>query len=247
MKRTIRPLRALVAWLCTAALIVSAAACGDMPAESVQSEASASPVPTASPAAQPTAEPESTLTPEPTASPTAEPTEAPEINPEEIPVEVQSMYPLIEAHMLAQLNGCTYDADDPAYFWQTVSFAIDGCGLNFYSAETVGNALLLSRGVIEEIASGLFENAGALPEIPESLAGTLQYDTESDSYAHPLGEGGYGIAVHDMTNSADGPLVLTASLTAGGTAVADFTVELVENTRAGNSLFTYSIRSIQQA
>ncbi len=173
-----KKLQPLAAVLCAAALTVSIVACGSAPAES-------EPAPTSSPT--PTAAPEITPTPEPTASPavdpTAAPTEVPEALTEDIPVEIQTMYPLIEAHMLAQLNGGAFDANDPAYFWQTVCFAIDGCGLEFYSAETVGNALVLSRGVVEEIASGLFENGGVLPEIPETLSGELQYDAEADAYA----------------------------------------------------------------
>ncbi|MGN0479764.1 MAG: hypothetical protein ACI4GO_10055 [Hominenteromicrobium sp.] len=236
-----KKLRALAAVLCAAVLTFSAAACGSAPAEN-------EPTPTATP----TAAPETTPTPETTAPPSAEPSAAPTETPDEteesvIPVEVQAMYPLIEAHMLAQLNGGAFSADDPAYFWQTVCFAIDGCGLEFYSAETVGNALVLSRGVIEEIASGLFEGGGdALPDIPESLGGELQYDAESDAYAHPLGGGGYALSVRGMIDSDDGPLMLMVSLTAGDTVVADFTAELVENTRAGNSLFTYSIRSVKR-
>ena len=140
------------------------------------------------------------------------------------------MYPLLEAHMLAILNGGRFDAADPAYFWQTVSFAIDGCGLEFYSAETVGNALVLSRGVVEEIASGLFESASDLPEIPDALAG-----------------GGYSVSVLNAAEE-NGVLRLTLDLVsdADGAAVASFTAELVENTRAGNSLFTYAVRSIEQ-
>lgn len=249
-------LRHALAALCAAALILSAAACDKAPAESTDSAASASgasvPTPDATSSSEPISDagpesgnPESSV-PESRAAESA-PQEGGETENTEISVEVQTMYPLIEAHMLALLNGGAFDRDDPVYFWQTVAFAIDGCGLEFYSAETVGNALLLSRGVIEEIASGLFESGGdTLPEIPETLGGELQYDAESDAYAHPLGGGGYDIAVSGMTNHADGSLTLAASLTAGDTTVADFTVELVENTREGNSLFTYSIRSIQQ-
>ena len=241
MREMTKKLQPLAAVLCAAALTVSIVACGSAPAES-------EPAPTSSPT--PTAAPEITPTLEPTASPavdpTAAPTEVPEAQAEDIPVELQPMYPLIEAHMLAQLNGGAFDAHDPAYFWQTVCFAIDGCGLEFYSAETVGNALVLSRGVVEEIASGLFENGGVLPEIPETLSGELQYDAEADAYAHPLGGGGYGIAVRGIIDSEDGSLMLMVSLTAGDTDVADFSAEIVENTRAGNSLITYSIRSVKR-
>ena len=35
------------------------------------------------------------------------------------------MAPLLEAHILAQMNGMAFDADDPVYFWQTAAFAVD--------------------------------------------------------------------------------------------------------------------------
>lgn len=35
------------------------------------------------------------------------------------------MAPLLEAHILAQMNGMAFDANDPAYFWQTAAFAVD--------------------------------------------------------------------------------------------------------------------------
>ena len=181
---------------CAAALALLLAACGSPAGEAAPT---ASPAPTAAPEATPAPEP--TEAPESAASPAASespaPSEAPESGGEgaSLSVEAETMYPLLEAHMLAILNGGRFDAADPAYFWQTVSFAIDGCGLEFYSAETVGNALVLSRGVVEEIASGLFESASDLPEIPDALAGEIEYDSDADAYAHPLGGGGYSVSV----------------------------------------------------
>ena len=238
---------------CAAALALLLAACGSPAGQAVPT---ASPTPTAAPEATPAPEP--TETPESTASPAASESPAPSETPESsgenggdgaaLSVEVEAMYPLLEAHMLAILNGGRFDAADPAYFWQTVSFAIDGCGLEFYSAETVGNALVLSRGVVEEIASGLFESAGDLPEIPAALAGEIEYDGDADAYAHPLGGGGYSVSVLGAAEE-NGVLRLTLDLVsdADGAAAASFTAELVENTRAGNSLFTYAVRSIEQS
>lgn len=57
------------------------------------------------------------------------------------------MAPLLEAHILAQMNGMAFDANDPVYFWQTAAFAVDNCGMTFYSAETHRQrAGTLSRG-----------------------------------------------------------------------------------------------------
>lgn len=215
----------------------------------------ATPAPTAAPEATPTPAPETTSTPSAVESASPTPETSPEITPDtsdaendDISVEIETMYPLLTAHMLAILNGGTFDSADPTYFWQTMSFAIDGCGLEFYSAETVGNALMLSRGVVEEIASGLFEDAGDLPEIPEALSGEIQYDADADAYAHPLGGGGYSIAVRSCTEDGD-TCRLEADLIADATGqpAASFTAVLVPNTRAGNSLFTYAIRSVTQS
>ena len=218
------------------ALLLLLSGCTAAPAE-----AEASPSPTAAPTASPTPEP----TAEPTAAPTEESTSAPSAE-TEITVEIEAMYPLLKAHALAQLNGGSFDADDPEYFWQTVTFAIDGCGMDFYTGETVGSALVLSRGVIEEIASGLFENGGeVLLEIPDSLSGEIQYDTEADAFAHPLNEGGFTVSPVSLTENEDGSLTLTAQLFAADdpeTEIVSFTAVLVPNTRSGNSLFTLSVR-----
>ena len=105
------------------------------------------------------------------------------------------MAPLLEAHILAQMNGMAFDANDPVYFWQTAAFAVDNCGMTFYSAETTGSALVLSRGVMEEIVSGLFESAANedLPDIPDSLSGEISYDADSDTYARPISGGGFSV------------------------------------------------------
>lgn len=238
-------IRRSAAFFC-ALLLLFTAGCAQAPNTS---ESSA--IPTADPLAQSilyTAVPTPTASPtaKPTSEPTAEPTVVPETDPE-ITVEVETMYPLLKAHVLAQLNGGSFDGSSPEYFWQTVAFAIDGCGLDFYTSETVGNALTLSRGVIEEIASGLFENGGTvLPEIPESLSGEIQYDKEADAFAHPLSEGSFIVVPTFLNENKDGSLTLTADFFAGDsdTAAASFTAVLVPNARSGNSLFTLSVRSV---
>lgn len=228
---------ALVLMLC-----VSLAGCsaGNIPASSTAAPSAA---PTAGPTAAPTAEP----TAAPTATPTAEPT--PEPVSEALRAEIDTMHPLLTAHILAQLNGGTFDKDAPEYFWQTVAFAIDGCGMDFYSAETFGSALVLSRGVIEEIASGLFENGGAfLLEIPASLSGEITYDKDADAFSHPLSEGGFSVNITSASMNADGSVKLTGEFYAAAmptSAITAFTATLVENTRSGNSVFTLSIKELK--
>ena len=210
-------------------------------------------------AAEPTAAPTAEPTAAPTAEPTAEPTAAPTAEPEETSGgtgpsggvtehHFEAMKPLFTAHILAQLNGMTYDQNSPEYFWQTVVFAIDGCGMDFYSAETFGSALTLSRGVIEEIVSALFEGGGnVLLETPESLHGEIRYDAEADAFSHPLGESVFTVKAESLTQNEDGSVTFTGSLhyAEEETPVTRFTAVLVQNTREGNSLFTYSVRSLQ--
>lgn len=82
----------------------------------------------------PTPSPEATATASPTAEPTVKSTAspAPESNEvsenAEITAELEAMAPLLEAHILAQMNGMAFDANDPVYFWQTAAFAVDNCG-----------------------------------------------------------------------------------------------------------------------
>lgn len=221
--------RRITAFFC-ALLLLCTAGCTQVPDTS-----EASTVPTAAPTASPT--------PTPTAEPTAERQSAAEIT-----VEIETMYPLLKAHVLAQLNGGTFSPEDPTYFWQTVAFAIDGCGMDFYTSETMGSALLLSRGVIEEIVSGLFEDGGSvLLEIPDTLSSEIQYDKEADAFAHPLSEGSFTVVPTALTQNEDGSLTLTADFFVGEDTennITSFTAVLVPNTRSGNSLFTLSIRSI---
>lgn len=212
-------------------------------------------------AAEPTAAPTAEPTAAPTAEPTAEPTAAPTAEPEETSggtgpsggvteLHFEAMKPLFTAHILAQLNGMTYDQSSPEYFWQSVIFAIDGCGMDFYSAETFGSALVLSRGVIEEIASGLFEGGGThLLEIPESLSGEIVYDKEADAFSHPLSDGGFSVSVTSVTLEPNGTVwKITGELFADAmpnSAITAFSASLVQNTREGNSLFDYSIKELK--
>ena len=143
--------KTILASVLSAALALSAAACGT--AEHTQSMSSAAA--SEHVAETPTPSPEATATASPTAEPTVKSTAspAPESNEvsenAEITAEIEAMAPLLEAHILAQMNGMAFDANDPVYFWQTAAFAVDNCGMTFYSAETTGSALVLSRGVMD--------------------------------------------------------------------------------------------------
>ena len=159
------------------------------------------------------------------------------------------MAPLLEAHILAQMNGMAFDANDPVYFWQTAAFAVDNCGMTFYSAETTGSALVLSRGVMEEIVSGLFESAANedLPDIPDSLSGEISYDADSDTYARPI-SGGFSVDMQDCVKSGDVYTVTAALIRDENESEpqAIFTAELVPNPREDNTVFIYSIRTVKQ-
>ena len=130
--------KTILASVLSAALVLSAAACGT--AENTQSVCSAAA--SEHVAETPTPSPEATATASPTAEPTVKSTAspAPESNEvsenAEITAELEAMAPLLEAHILAQMNGMAFDANDPVYFWQTAAFAVDNCGMTFYSAET---------------------------------------------------------------------------------------------------------------
>ena len=217
--------KTILASVLSAALALSAAACGT--AENTQSVSSAAA--SEHVAETPTPSPEATATASPTAEPTVKSTAspAPESNEvsenAEITAEIEAMAPLLEAHILAQMNGMAFDANDPVYFWQTAAFAVDNCGMTFYSAETTGSALVLSRGVMEEIVSGLFESAANedLPDIPDSLSGEISYDVYTVTAA----------LIRDENESEP---------------QAIFTAELVPNPREDNTVFIYSIRTVKQ-
>ena len=232
--------KTILASVFSAALALSAAACGT--AENTQSVCSAAA--SEHVAASPTAEP----TVKSTASPAPESNEVSENA--EITAELEAMAPLLEAHILAQMNGMAFDANDPVYFWQTAAFAVDNCGMTFYSAETTGSALVLSRGVIEEIVSGLFESAANedLPDIPDSLSGEISYDADSDTYARPISGGGFSADIQDCVKSGDVYTVTAALIRDENEAEpqAIFTAELVPNPREDNTVFIYSIRTVKQ-
>ena len=238
--------KTILASVLSAALALSAAACGT--AENTQSVSSAAA--SEHVAETPTPSPEATA--EPTVKSTASP--APESNEvsenAEITAEIEALAPLLEAHILAQMNGMAFDANDPVYFWQTAAFAVDNCGMTFYSAETTGSALVLSRGVMEEIVSGLFESAANedLPDIPDSLSGEISYDADSDTYARPISGGGFSVDIQDCVKSGDVYTVTAALIRDENEAEpqAIFTAELVPNPREDNTVFIYSIRTVKQ-
>ncbi len=121
--------KTILASVLSAALALSAAACGTAEnTQSVRSAAASEHV-----AETPTPSPEATATASPTAEPTVKSTAspAPESNEvsenAEITAEIEAMAPLLEAHILAQMNGMAFDANDLVYFWQTAAFAVDNC------------------------------------------------------------------------------------------------------------------------
>ena len=118
------------------------------------------------------------------------------------------------------------------------------------AAETTGSALVLSRGVIEEIVSGLFESAANedLPDIPDSLSGEISYDADSDTYARPISGGGFSADIQDCVKSGDVYTVTAALIRDENEAEpqAIFTAELVPNPREDNTVFIYSIRTVKQ-
>ena len=234
--------KTILASVLSAALALSAAACGTAEnTQSVRSAAASEHV-----AETPTPSPEATA--KSTASPAPESNEVSENA--EITAELEAMAPLLEAHILAQMNGMAFDANDPVYFWQTAAFAVDNCGMTFYSAETTGSALVLSRGVMEEIVSGLFENAANedLPDIPDSLSDEISYDADSDTYARPISGGGFSVDMQDCVKSGDVYTVTAALIRDENEAEpqAIFTAELVPNPREDNTVFIYSIRTVKQ-
>ena len=107
--------KTILASVLSAALALSAAACGT--AEHTQSMSSAAA--SEHVAETPTPSPEATATASPTAEPTVKSTAspAPESNEvsenAEITAEIEAMAPLLEAHILAQMNGMAFDANDP--------------------------------------------------------------------------------------------------------------------------------------
>ncbi len=235
---------ALILMLC---LCLTGCASGTPPT----TELTATPSPTADPTATPTAAPTAEPTPEPSPTPDAQ-SELSGGGEEGMYTEFGVMEPLFTAHILAQLNGMTFDMNSPEYFWQTVIFAIDGCGMDFYSAETFGSALVLSRGVIEEIASGLFEGGGThLLEIPQSLSGEIVYDKDADAFSHPLSDGGFSASLTSVkSDTANGEAVwkITGEFFSDAmpnSAITAFSAELVRNTREGNSLFEFSVRELK--
>ena len=216
--------KTILASVFSAALALSAAACGT--AENTQSVCSAAA--SEHVAETPTPSPEATATASPTAEPTVKSTAS----------------PAPESHEVSE------NANDPVYFWQTAAFAVDNCGMTFYSAETTGSALVLSRGVIEEIVSGLFESAANedLPDIPDSLSGEISYDADSDTYARPISGGGFSADIQDCVKSGDVYTVTAALIRDENEAEpqAIFTAELVPNPREDNTVFIYSIRTVKQ-
>ncbi len=207
-----------------------------------------------SPSAAPSAPPETpTPSPSPTPAPTASP--APETDggekdasqaPQETEIipEWQAMQPLLEARALLLLNG--EDAQTASGFWHAASFAIDGCGTWFASGEALGSALTLPASVLEEIGSGLYEDFSALPEIPEGMEGDVSFDAQADAYTRQTSEIGMPLEISSAAALEDGAVQLVCALSP---AVSDgepyrFTFVIVPNPRPGNTVFTWSIRSV---
>lgn len=212
------------------------------------SAAPSAPAETALPSASPSPSPSPTPSPSPSPSPTPsaspEPTEAPG-EPMEIGADLTAMEPLLEARALLLLNG--EDPQTSAGFWHAASFAMDRCGGWFVGGEAVGSALTLPASVLEEIGSGLLEGFSALPQIPDAVAGDVVYDPETDSYTHQSTDSEMPLEIREAAQNADGSVRLSCALAPTG-AESDpyrFTFVLAANPRAENTVFVYTVRSVE--
>ena len=154
-------------------------------------------------------------------------------------------------------NDYSFDAADPQFFWSALFYTIgnyhdlrDNEGDGMITCDYESGYMKVFYRLVQEYASGIFEEYEDLPEIPEGCPVTLDEDTEY--YDFMMGDRGmsYGKIV-SWTEYEDGTNLVETQLLdpSDETIIADYQYVLVENSYAEgitDPMFTYTVRSAEK-
>jgi hypothetical protein len=90
--------------------------------------------------------------------------------------------------MMERGYACRPAEDD--FFWASLYYMLGIYGEEDTRAEVTGDTVSFPSEVVRDYAASLFTDYADLPEIPESLRGSIDYDAQSDTYVLARGSAG---------------------------------------------------------
>lgn len=223
-----------------AGLSVFATACGDKTDTTVQAEAEVQ-----------------TEADDPAEEAKAE-TEDVELDVENLSEEQNNMLAVMDSlNMCMKENDYSYDSSDPEFVWSALFYTIG----NYPNVGNRDNSDLMEENgetgirkvyykLVQEYATGLFEDYSELPDLPEE--GIVQQDTDADYYDFQMGDRGisYG-RIASWTEHADGTNTVVTELVDAedDSVITAYRYVLVPNSYADgvtDPMFTYTVRSAEK-
>ncbi len=158
-------------------------------------------------ACAPAAQPAATATPAATApASTDAPADLPEATPDmtKVRTDVEAMMPILDSIVRTMgINGTTpYEPENAEFVWNVLYLMGVNWGDTHPLVEKTDEFVIVKRQVMQEFASAAFFVYSDLPEVPESMAASVQYDEGLDAYKLSYSDrgntetrlGAYGIA-----------------------------------------------------
>ena len=223
-----------------AGLSVFATACGDKTDTTVQAEAEVQ-----------------TEADDPAEEAKAE-TEDVELDVENLSEEQNNMLAVMDSlNMCMKENDYSYDSSNPEFVWSALFYTIG----NYPNVGNRDNSDLMEENgetgirkvyykLVQEYATGLFEDYSELPDLPEE--GIVQQDTDADYYDFQMGDRGisYG-RIASWTEHADGTNTVVTELVDAedDSVITAYRYVLVHNSYADgvtDPMFTYTVRSVEK-
>ena len=207
-------------------------------------------------ACAPAAEPAATATPAASApAATDVPTGMPEATPDmtKVRTDVEAMMPILDSIVCATGINATdnYDPENPAFVWSVLYLMGVNWGDTHPLVEKTDECIIVKRQVMQEFASAAFFVYSDLPEVPEDMAASVQYDEGLDAYKLSYSDrgdsetklGAFGVA-------DDGTVTANVDLYGAGTKMGSFEFTLAPNVYAAgitDPIYQYSVSGITMA
>lgn len=185
-------------------------------------------------------------------------TEDVELDVENLSEEQNNMLAVMDSlNMCMKGNDYSYDSSDPEFVWSALFYTIG----NYPNVGNRDNSDLMEENgetgirkvyykLVQEYATGLFEDYSELPDLPEE--GIVQQDTDADYYDFQMGDRGisYG-RIASWTEHADGTNTVVTELVDAedDSVITAYRYVLVPNSYADgvtDPMFTYTVRSAEK-
>ena len=208
-------------------------------------------------ACAPAAQPAATATPAATAPESTDvPADLPEATPDlnKVRTDVEAMMPILDSIVCATGINATdaYNPENPEFVWSVLYLMGVNWGDTHPLVEETDECIIVKRQVMQEFASAAFFVYSDLPEVPESMAASVQYDEALDAYKLAYSDrGDSGTKLGAFGVADDGTVTANVDLyEAPDTKLGTFEFTLAPNIYAAgitDSIYQYSVSGITMA